>query len=59
MKLETTKQVCQECGCGWKGYTDDLLKAKHPFNEFDVVYGCPQCLSIESCVEAKQIMEEA
>ena len=35
---------CDECG---RVTTEDaLLSAEHPFDAEDVVYGCPQCKSI-------------
>ena len=40
------KIVCKECG--WKGHTDEVLIAPHPFatERDEIVWGCPKCRSV-------------
>lgn len=35
------------CNCGWKGQKTELLQAQHPFDENDIVYGCPACKGLD------------
>lgn len=34
------------CECGWHGTNGQVLKAPHPFDPTDDVWGCPQCRQI-------------
>ena len=40
-----TKIICQ--ACYWYGTEHDVLASKNPFKESEVIYGCPNCQSIE------------
>lgn len=40
----TTKLVC-DC-CGWRGTADQLLSARNPFDQEDMIFGCPDCKQI-------------
>ena len=67
--IEGSKTVCNDCAekrkeecmqircavCGWLGKPDDLFTGKNPFNQGQVISGCPLCKAINSCssVEAK------
>lgn len=44
-KLDKKKCECNEC-CHITTY-DLLLKAKHPFQDNETIYGCPKCKNIE------------
>ena len=44
----TTKQVCGMYECEWHGTSDDVLKAPNPFDEGDVLWGCPECKAVNS-----------
>lgn len=37
-----------KCDCGWHGSTTALLTAPHPFEEDDVVFGCPKFRDIDT-----------
>jgi hypothetical protein len=38
--------VCSECR--WHGGKVEMLTARHPFDDEDLVYGCPRCKSVDS-----------
>jgi hypothetical protein len=40
---------CRQCGVSTK--TDQLLKAKNPFNIEDEIVGCPSCKTIDDFYE--------
>jgi hypothetical protein len=43
------KVACQDWRrCGWHGTTDELLRARNPFNAEDVITACPKCKCLES-----------
>lgn len=46
----TDKWMCQECD--WRGLERDLLTAPNPFDDLDIVHGCPQCKSVDKFDEA-------
>lgn len=35
-----------ECECGWRGFISDMLKAPNPFDDTDMIHGCPSCKQI-------------
>ena len=37
---------CRECD--WIGTDTDVLRGANPFNDSESVYGCPNCLSVDS-----------
>jgi hypothetical protein len=41
------KAKCTECN--WIGQDNNLLSAPNPFNASEIIRGCPDCKSIESC----------
>ena len=45
-----TSFVCNNRNCGQVATADELLKAVHPFDPEDYVYGCPKCKDIGSMV---------
>jgi hypothetical protein len=36
---------CKECN--WEGVLEQVLEAKHPFQDQVLIYGCPKCLEAE------------
>ena len=40
------KRTCTECG--WKGHTHEVLGAGNPFDEDDVIVGCPKCRCVNT-----------
>jgi hypothetical protein len=44
----TTRQVCDGRNCNWHGTSDEVLRAPHPFDPGEEVWGCPKCKSIDS-----------
>ena len=44
----TTRQVCYGRNCNWHGTSDEVLRAPHPFEPGEEVWGCPKCKSIDS-----------
>jgi len=46
------KVVCHEFRCKWHGETDEMLSAKNPFRDGDMIYACPKCKEINSVVTA-------
>ena len=36
------------CSCGHRMNSDDALEAPNPFDQNDVIYGCPNCKGIDS-----------
>jgi len=47
-----TKQVCGYSKCKWEGTNEDVLKAPNPFDENDLLWGCPKCLQVNTLVLA-------
>jgi hypothetical protein len=43
--MNAHKTSCNECG--WQGEMKDLLTAPNPFEEDDIIHGCPKCHSID------------
>jgi hypothetical protein len=43
------KARCENWRCDWRGDSDEMLRAKHPFDETDEITGCPKCKQI-GCV---------
>ncbi len=39
------KIVCKECG--WKGEANQLLTGNNPFAPDEIVFGCPECKSVD------------
>lgn len=48
---DTREYVCKDCG--WIGTLDKTLKADHPFQEDEKIYGCPQCMELENTLFLK------
>lgn len=46
------KVICEGRRCGWRGTEEEMLRAQHPFDEADAVYGCPQCKGVGSLLIA-------
>jgi hypothetical protein len=44
----TRKQVCDGRHCDWHGTSDEVLRAKNPFDTEEEIWGCPKCKSIDS-----------
>ena len=42
------KVVCDERRCGWRGETHEVLQATSPFDERDILDGCPQCKAVNT-----------
>lgn len=36
------------CSCGWRGKSADALTAPNPFDQEDIITGCPKCKEIGS-----------
>ena len=45
-----SKWVC--VACGWRGKDDELLEAKSPFRDDDVLIACPSCKLTDGFTEA-------
>lgn len=43
------KVICD--GCGWHGKKEEMLSAKNPFSETEVIFACPKCKLLENSVE--------
>lgn len=43
-----TKCVCDNYRCNWHGDSSEVLRAKNPFDEDEVIEGCPECREINS-----------
>lgn len=50
MKYMTKKVKCNERRCDWRGKDGEILQGKNPFDDEDIVNGCPKCKSIDSIV---------
>jgi hypothetical protein len=46
------KCVCSYYRCNWHGDSDEVLRAKNPFDDSDDIEGCPKCKEIGSVVQA-------
>lgn len=47
--IDVVRRVkCTECG--WKGTINEELEAPNPFDPGELIYGCPHCKSINTCV---------
>ena len=44
----STRIVCEERGCGWKGEKDECLTANNPFDDQETIIGCPKCKGINT-----------
>ena len=44
--MSEAKYKCARWRCGWFGRESDLLKAPHPFEPGEEVWGCPRCHEI-------------
>ena len=44
--------VCTERRCGWRGHANELLESPSPFDSHEILYGCPRCRTVGSCVVA-------
>jgi hypothetical protein len=48
--LDTTKIMCSERRCLWRGTEDQVLKAPSPFEPDVECWGCPDCKEINTMV---------
>lgn len=46
----TDKAICD--ACDWQGTTDQILCAANPFNQGEMIHGCPTCKTVEAFKEA-------
>lgn len=44
------KYMCPECW--WHGTEDEILSAPHPFVKSESVYGCPDCMEVNTLLLA-------
>jgi len=42
----TTKQFCDNRRCGWRGTSDEVLKAPSPFDKEYELWACPKCKGV-------------
>ncbi len=42
--MNNDKYICNNCG--WTGLDTELLRAKSPFDEDDVLIACPKCKTV-------------
>lgn len=40
------------CPCGWYGTEDKVLEALNPFDDLDILVGCPRCKDVNTIVTA-------
>lgn len=40
------KQFCDNRRCGWRGTSDEVLKAPNPFDPDSTIWGCPRCKDV-------------
>ena len=45
-----SKCICKECD--WKGGEGETLVATNPFNSAELIYGCPECKSVDCFILA-------
>lgn len=45
-----SKAMCRDCS--WKGMWLDILRAAHPWDEDDILVGCPECKGVNTVYEA-------
>lgn len=48
MNTEPGKVACTNRNCGWRGTTDQLLRAPNPFDPDDEMTACPSCRDVGS-----------
>ena len=46
------KTICNERGCEWRGYENEILQAKNPFDASMTIYSCPKCHGVNTLVFA-------
>ncbi len=46
------KVICDSPLCDWKGMKDEVLNGTNPFDPTELIYGCPECLQINTTVYA-------
>ncbi len=44
----TTKRICCNWRCAWKGDVSETLTGPHPFIPGETVQGCPKCRDIDT-----------
>ena len=49
MNTLAAKAVCKSCG--WKGMWLDILRSPHPWDEDDILVGCPACKDVNTVYE--------
>jgi hypothetical protein len=43
------------CPCGWRGTEDRVLKALNPFDDLDIIVGCPRCKHVNTILTACEV----
>ena len=52
MSEEKIKYICITHRCGWKGISTEVLKELNPFDEREIILGCPKCKDVNTVVLA-------
>ena len=50
--MTNRKVKCSGRRCNWHGTDDEVLEAPNPFDENDVITGCPKCKQVDTTVYA-------